>query len=76
MMPADTDSVELRGDVPRAAYDVFDAVSKARGYTKQALLARIVSEWAAREVHVANVIQRMTRGKGVESLPDWEGNGD
>jgi hypothetical protein len=69
------DTVEMRGDVRRVDYDVFDAVCKARSITKQALLARIVREWAAKEVHVSNVVQRMTRGKGSDSFSDWDESG-
>lgn len=70
------ETVEMRGDVPRDLYDVFDAVRMARGLTKQALLVRIVAEWASKEAHVANVVGRVTRGKAVGSPPEWGVNGE
>jgi hypothetical protein len=72
---SDVETVEMRGDVPRDLYDVFDAVRLARGMTKQALLVAIVAEWAAKEVHVATVVSRVTRGKAPASPREWGGDG-
>ena len=73
---ATEDTVEMSGDVPREIYDVFDAVRLARGLTKQALLVAIVAEWAQKEVHVATVISRVTRGKALSSPATWGPAGD
>ena len=73
---ATEDTVEMRSDVPRHIYDVFDAVRIARGLTKQALMVQIVAEWAAREAHVATVVGRVTRGKAIASPRDWGVEGD
>ena len=68
--------VELRGDVRRADYDVFDGVSKGRGVSKTALLATILRDWAAREVHVATLVLRMSGGKARDSRPEGDEHGD
>lgn len=75
---ADTtdDLVEFRCNVPRWAFDVFDAVVKGRSSTKQRTGAAIVCEWARREAHVATVVQRITRGNGIDPQSDWSPLGE
>lgn len=68
--------VEFRCNVPRWAFDVFDAVRRGRSMTKQALGSAVVEEWARREAHVATVVQRITRGHGIDAQADWSANGD
>ncbi len=68
--------VEFRCNVPRWAFDVFDAVVKGRVSSKQKIGAAIVCEWARREAHVAMIVNRITRGNGIESQSDWAPLGD
>ena len=68
--------VEMRFLVPRAAYDVFDAVRLGRNQQKGDLASSIVIEWARREVHASNVVQRVTRGKAPDSHSARDVTGD
>ena len=72
----DDDMVEMRFNVPRRAYDVFDAVRIGRNQSKSAMAMSIILEWAAREVHVSTVVQRITRGKAPVSQANWDNTGD
>ena len=53
------DTVELRGDSPRAVINVLDAVSMARGVTRMSLVNEILSEWASNKLHESTLIQRL-----------------
>ena len=74
--PVDDDMVEMRFNVPRWAYDVFDAVRMGRGQNKSTLAMAIVLDWAKREVHVSTVVQRITRGKAPASPSTWDATGE
>ena len=69
------DTTELRGDVPKWASQVFEAVRAGRKVTKDALLTQIVVEWARREMHVATLIERMTRGNALDTQAEGDGDG-
>lgn len=70
-MAAADDLVEMRFNVPRATFDVFDGVSKAKRVPKNALAASIIGEWADVQVHIATVVLRMAKGNGNDSQSDW-----
>lgn len=53
---------ELRQQAPRLVIDVLDAVSQARGLTRTDLVNELLGEWAARQLHEASLIHRVTRG--------------
>lgn len=61
-MTINDETVEMRGDVPKWAGAVFEGVRRGRNLTKDALLAQIFVDWAKQEIHVATLVQRMTRG--------------
>lgn len=59
---AATDSVELRGPCQRETVDILDAVSCARVMTRTELVNEILAEWALKQVHVATLVYRASRG--------------
>lgn len=59
---ADRLTVELRGQCPREVVDVLDAVALARDIERTELVNEVLKEYAARMVHLANVVSRVTRG--------------
>jgi len=75
-MPASDDLVEVRFDVPRAVFDVYDAKRMAMRLSKQAMGQLIFTEWARHECHVAKVITNVTRGKGIDAHSEWGDIGD
>lgn len=71
----DDTKVEMRGDVPQWTAQVFEAVRRGRGMTKDGLLSQIMVEWAKQETHVAVLVQRLTRGNGDGTPTQWGGDG-
>ncbi len=55
------DDVELRGMVSRSVVDILDAVSSARRMPRNELAHEILTKWANEQIHVATLIQRVTR---------------
>lgn len=70
------DRVEMRGDVPKWAASVFEGVRRGREMTKDALLSQILIDWAKREIHVATLIDRLTRGNADASPLNRGGEGE
>jgi len=56
--------VELRGMCPRESVDVIDAVSAARRISRTELVNEILGKWCEDQMHVANAICSVMRGKG------------
>ena len=56
------DKVELRGQVDKAVMDVLDACSIARDMDRISLVEKVLTDWAARKVSEASVLQRIARG--------------
>lgn len=75
MANPDDDTVEVRFNVPRAVYDVFDAVRMGRNMNKSKLAIQIFVDWADREAHVSTLVQRITRGKAIASPAEWDSDG-
>lgn len=71
----DDTKVEMRGDVPQWAAQVFEGVRRGRGLTKDALLSQVLVEWAKKEVHVASLVERLTRGNGDVPPSQWGSDG-
>ena len=61
-MARSIDKVELRGQVDNAVIVVLDACSIARGIDRISLVEKVLSDWAARKVSEASVLQRIARG--------------
>jgi hypothetical protein len=72
----DDTTTEMRGDVPTWAAQVFEGVRRGRRMTKDQLLSLIVSEWAKQEIHVATLIERLTRSNADDIPPVGEREGD
>ncbi len=53
------DTTELRGDCPRNIVNVLDAVSMARGISRNALVVEILSEFVDIELHKTTLINRL-----------------
>jgi len=58
------EQIELRGMCPRDVVDVLDAVSTARRMSRHELVVEVLAVWAKEQVHIANVLGRVTRGNG------------
>lgn len=54
-----SETVELRGECPRAIVDVLDAVSMARDKTRIALVNEILSEWSQKVLHEHSLLSRV-----------------
>jgi hypothetical protein len=64
--------VEMRFFVTRDTFNVFDAVSKADRIPKNKLGASVFDEWAARQIHRAQMVSRLTRnGNGNDVQSGW-----
>ena len=57
-----TDTVELRGMVPRDIVDVIDAVAISRKLSRIDVVNEVLLAYVAERVHEATVISRITRG--------------
>ena len=55
---------DLRAAISVQADQVLEAISLATNKTKQQLVREVLDEWAAKEVHKALLVERMTRGNG------------
>lgn len=76
MPPPSDDKVEVRFDVSRAVFDVYDAKRMALRMSKQAMGESIFTDWARQELHLAKVVMNVTRGKGIDSPSGWGELGD
>ena len=61
-----TDSRDLRASIDVVSDQVLEAVSLAKGVTKQEVVREVLAVWAAQKVHEATLIQRLapSHGKG------------
>ncbi len=53
------DTTELRGDCPRSIVNVLDAVSIARGISRNALVNEVLGNFVSNKVHEASLINRL-----------------
>ena len=66
------DKVEARGELPREVVDVVDAVSVVKGRSRWQQIMVVVSDWAAEQRRLANVIHNVTKGNPVRPDADRE----
>jgi hypothetical protein len=66
------ETVELRQQIPSDTAQVFDAIAIARMCSRAEVIAEVLNDWAAKRIHEAKILQRVTRGNGAES--DTGGN--
>lgn len=65
------DLIELRGEIDADHIAVIDAVVQATpGASRVSVVRQIISEWVARKSHEATLIQRVMRGKGIDTAPE------
>lgn len=55
---------DLRAKITERADQVLEAHSRARNMDKSELVRLVLDEWASREIHVATMVHRLTRGEG------------
>lgn len=55
---------DLRAKITERADQVLEAHSRARNMDKSELVRKVLDDWAANEIHVAMMIERMTRSNG------------
>ena len=55
---------DLRAKITERADQVLEAHSRAHNMDKSELVRKVLDEWAAREIHVATLVARLTRGEG------------
>lgn len=56
--------IDMRAKITERANQVLEAHARAHGTDKSEIVRVVLDEWAAKEVHVATMIQRLTRGEG------------
>lgn len=55
---------DLRAKITERADQVLEAHSLARNLDKSELVREVLDEWAAKEIHIATLVARLTRGNG------------
>jgi predicted transcriptional regulator len=61
--PSD-DLVDIRSKLDPDSYQVLDAIARATGRDKSAIVREVMANWAKEEVHRATMVLRLARGKG------------
>lgn len=60
------DLVDLRAKITELTNQVLEAHSRAKSLDKSEIVRAVLEEWAKKEVHVATLVQRLTRVEGVD----------
>lgn len=58
------DSVDLRTKVIQQTNAVLEAHARARDIDKAEVMREVLDKWADEQIHVATLIQRLTRSEG------------
>lgn len=56
--------VDMRARITERANQVLEAHARARNVDKADVIRAVLDDWAAREVHVATLVTRLTRSEG------------
>lgn len=70
----DKADVELRFGAPRWVVDVIDAHVAAgltRRPSRNKIAIAVLSQWARDQIHLATVVERLSRGNGITPPSDW-----
>ena len=59
---------DFRGKITARTDCALEARHRATGKDRAEIVREILDEWAAEEVHAANVLHRMLRGKGLPGI--------
>jgi hypothetical protein len=71
-MATDSDTVELRGDIPKNLMSIIDAVSMGKRVSRMSLVRRILNDWAVKTYHEAMIVERVTKGNPPLTAIDWQ----
>ena len=58
------DLIDLRAKIDEPTNQVLEAHSRAHDIDKSEVVRKVLREWAKKEVHVATLVTRLTRGEG------------
>ncbi len=58
------DLIDLRAKITEKSNQVLEAHARARNLDKSEIVRSVLDEWAIKEIHVATLVQRLTRGEG------------
>ena len=58
------DLVDMRARITERSNQVLDAHSRANNCDKAEIVRAVLDEWAEKQVHVAMLVQRLTRSEG------------
>lgn len=61
---ADTELVDFRTKITEETNQVLEAFARADNSDKAEVARRVLADWAAKEIHRAIMVQRLTRGEG------------
>lgn len=71
-MPSDSDTVELRGDIPKNLMAMLDAVSAAKRVSRMSLVRKVLNDWAVKTYHEAMIVERVTKGNPPLVATEWQ----
>lgn len=60
--------VDLRAKITERANQVLEAHAIAFGLEKSEVVRKALDEWAERQIHISNVICRLTKSEGVAGM--------
>ena len=56
--------IDMRARITERAHQVLEAHARARNVDKADVVRAVLDEWAAKEIHVATLVGRLTRSEG------------
>ena len=59
-----TELIDMRARITERAAQVLEAHARAHTVDKADVVRAVLDEWAAKEIHVATMVQRLTRSEG------------
>lgn len=60
--------IDLRAKITERANQVLEAHAIAFGMEKSEVVRKALDEWAERQIHISNVICRLTKSEGVKGI--------
>lgn len=58
--------IDMRARITERANQVLEAHARAHNVDKAEVIRAVLDEWAAKQIHVATLVGRLTRGQGGE----------
>ena len=56
--------IDMRARITERAAQVLEAHARAHNIDKADVVRAVLDEWAAKQIHVATMVQRLTRSEG------------